>query len=368
MKQPRQIINYIRILAILLVLIPIVHVLADYLGPDRTVTTWTWERLHCEYFAMYDPPGPGYYGCYLHLYDTPSGSCPPESSTQPYFNPIACVSWTGTCGVDFSCDISLSSSIDNCMEGQPGCTSTSHTVTYPEATISGVVNCAQYGLGGWCVSGGNLSLAASEPVSGYFITYIEGTHNGSGFSCLGDFCLRTLVEGSNNFTYWAHSSWNDTSLMGTASIQVDSRPPVISGSLSGTGGSGDWFTSAVTLEASASDPVPGSGLSALEYSLDGGGWTVYLSPLTFTEGNHTINLRAADLAGNTAAYSTIIHIDTQPPFSVFTTPLPFSGWVRGELKPGRHLRRRGERRRLGGTLAGRRGRLAVADWYNDLVV
>ena len=88
--------------------------LADYLGPDRTVTTWTWERLHCEYFAMYDPPGPGYYGCYLHLYDTPSGSCPPTSSTPPYFNPTACVGWPGTCGADFSCSISLSSSIEGC--------------------------------------------------------------------------------------------------------------------------------------------------------------------------------------------------------------------------------------------------------------
>jgi hypothetical protein len=88
--------------------------LADYLGPDRTVTTWTWERLHCEYFAMYDPPGPGYYGCYLHLYDTPSGSCPPTSSTPPYFNPTACVGWPGTCGADFSCSINLSSSIEGC--------------------------------------------------------------------------------------------------------------------------------------------------------------------------------------------------------------------------------------------------------------
>ena len=43
--------------------------LADYLGPDRSVSTWTMERLVCEYQAAYDPPGAGYYGCGLTLYE-----------------------------------------------------------------------------------------------------------------------------------------------------------------------------------------------------------------------------------------------------------------------------------------------------------
>jgi hypothetical protein len=36
--------------------------LADYSGPDRTVTTWSWERKVCHYEAVYDPPGAGWYG------------------------------------------------------------------------------------------------------------------------------------------------------------------------------------------------------------------------------------------------------------------------------------------------------------------
>lgn len=80
--------------------------LADYLGPNRTVTTWVWERKRCEYLALYDPPGAGYFACTLHLYEPPDGTCPATGSTAPYFNPHphACgTSWPGTCGVDIPC-------------------------------------------------------------------------------------------------------------------------------------------------------------------------------------------------------------------------------------------------------------------------
>ncbi|MEW6569511.1 MAG: hypothetical protein AB1449_15375 [Chloroflexota bacterium] len=53
--------------------------LADYLGPNRTVTTWVWRRLRCHYQATYDPPGPGWWGCRLDLYEPPDGSCAPMS-------------------------------------------------------------------------------------------------------------------------------------------------------------------------------------------------------------------------------------------------------------------------------------------------
>jgi hypothetical protein len=54
-------VNYLRIakrsrrvailLAVLLSLLIVVPVLADYLGPDRTVTTYVNRRRHCHYVA-----------------------------------------------------------------------------------------------------------------------------------------------------------------------------------------------------------------------------------------------------------------------------------------------------------------------------
>ncbi|MEW6569175.1 MAG: hypothetical protein AB1449_13620 [Chloroflexota bacterium] len=61
---------------------------ADYLGPNRTVTTWVWRRLQCHYQATYDPPGTGWWGCRLDLYQPPDGSCP--SDVAGYFTPSAC--------------------------------------------------------------------------------------------------------------------------------------------------------------------------------------------------------------------------------------------------------------------------------------
>ena len=37
--------------------------LADYTGPDRVISTFSWERLVCDYDVVYDPPGTGWYGC-----------------------------------------------------------------------------------------------------------------------------------------------------------------------------------------------------------------------------------------------------------------------------------------------------------------
>jgi hypothetical protein len=81
------------------------------------------------------------------------------------------------------------------------------------------------GSGGWCTGYSGLSLTASEPLAGYSITVIEGTLNGERFACPGASCIVDLDEGQNDFTFWALSSWGDSSLMGTASGKRDSQPP-----------------------------------------------------------------------------------------------------------------------------------------------
>ncbi|NIS81035.1 MAG: hypothetical protein GTO14_12690 [Anaerolineales bacterium] len=46
-------------LVALLSLLVVVPALADFLGPDRTVTTFVNRRKRCRYVATHDPPGPG---------------------------------------------------------------------------------------------------------------------------------------------------------------------------------------------------------------------------------------------------------------------------------------------------------------------
>lgn len=94
------------------------------------------------------------------------------------------------------------------------------TITLPEATISAdLQNCGL--VDGWCTNSPTLQLTGSEPVDGEVITLIEGTRNGETFACTGNSCAVPGLEGDNSFTFWAHSSWGDTSQMGSLSAKVD---------------------------------------------------------------------------------------------------------------------------------------------------
>jgi hypothetical protein len=235
-----------------------------------------------------------------------------------YFTPSVC-GWTEAWCQSHGCDISVSSSTVGCGEGEPGCTAVEHFTTFPEATINGSVSCGVPGYSGWCLSTAALSLSGSEPLAGYSILTLEGTRNiipgggGETFACPGAACDVPLAEGTNDFAFWAISSWGDTSLMGTASGKLDTRPPVISGEISGTTGDNGWYLSDVAFSASASDPSPGSGLISFELSLDGGTWVAYTGPLTLADGSHTVELRAGDTAGNVGTQSRAVRVDTRPP-------------------------------------------------------
>ena len=70
--------------------------------------------------------------------------------------------------------------------------------------MDGAVNCDTPGSGGWCRGGASLSLSSNEPVGGESIFALEGTHNGTPFYCDGGSCGLPLVEGGNDFSFWAH--------------------------------------------------------------------------------------------------------------------------------------------------------------------
>lgn len=269
--------HWVAIAAGILLSLVAVGVAADYLGPDRTRSIWVWQRRQCHYQAVYIPPtpasSPSYYACQLYLYYEADASCPAAGSTAPYFNndDHACgASWPGTCGVNLTCRITKEGdSVEGCREGQTGCRQVEQVVTYPEATVQGELQGCVL-RNGWCITLPALSLSAEEPLDGYRIMGIEGTHNGARFYCEGAACTLPLVEGENAFTYWAFSSWGDTSRMGSLAGRVDTRPPQLQGEVSGTAGENGWYVSPVTFTALASDPAPGSGVVVFEYMLDGG--------------------------------------------------------------------------------------------------
>ncbi|MCG2788035.1 MAG: Ig-like domain-containing protein, partial [Anaerolineae bacterium] len=119
----------------------------------------------------------------------------------------------------------------------------------------------------------------------------------------------------------------------TRSISVDTRAPLISGSVSGTSGTNGWYTSTVTLTATTSDPTPGSGIDSFTYALNtsaslstgGGPALVYSAPLTLTDGQHSLTLIARDKAGLENTSNQTLKVDTIPPSLQILTTIP--AWV-----------------------------------------
>ena len=204
-------------------------------------------------------------------------------------------------------------------------------VDLPEATITGdLQNCSL--VNGWCTTSSTLHLTGAEPLSGETIIGVEGTRNGEAFYCSGDTCDVPLVEGQNTFTYWALSSYGDSSLMGEETDMVDTLSPSLSGEVSGAPGENGWWVSQATLSASASDPSPGSGLAAFEVSVDGAGWIAYTAHIVLDEGQHVVQLQATDNAGHLTETTQTVWVDTQLPQSVFTNPPEGSEiWTAGVL-------------------------------------
>jgi hypothetical protein len=204
--------------------------------------------------------------------------------------------------------------------GQLGCSSVEHTTSYSPATISGNVTCAGSTVNGWCTGSAQLALSSNEPVAGYAITLMEGTRNGEIFACPAGAtsCGVPLLEGQNDFTCWALSSWGDSSLMDTASGKVDTQSPSITASLTSIGGDNGWYITDVTLSASATDPTPGSGVDSFTYTLDGGAPVAFPGSLTLTDGVHTVLLQATDGAGHVVTLTRSASVDTVVPSSSFT--------------------------------------------------
>ena len=264
---------FLPVLALLLLFLPGVRrAFADYLGPHRVITEYETETYDVGVWARHE------------YYD---GECAPYLYSA--HDCIICT-WEGDPG--HPCG-------DATYWYKTGEETkvVSKTTQLPEATITGTLeNCGLQN--GWCTAAATLHLSGEEPLDGYSISLIEGTLNGQSFACAANPCDVPLVAGANDFTYWALSTYGDSSRMGTLSAQVDGAPPVIRGSLSGAPGTNGWFTSAATLTASASDPAPGSGLDVFETSVNGAGWVPYAAPLSFTDGVYSVELRAADVAGN----------------------------------------------------------------------
>ncbi|PYF97279.1 Copper binding protein, plastocyanin/azurin family [Georgenia satyanarayanai] len=98
--------------------------------------------------------------------------------------------------------------------------------------------------------------------------------------------------------------------------EPDTTAPEVSAAVTGEQDEDGAYVGSATVTITATDEDGGSGLGMVEYSLDGGEFTHYHEALTVSEpGEHTVDYRASDVAGNVGEGSvtfTVVEADVEP--------------------------------------------------------
>jgi PKD repeat protein len=134
------------------------------------------------------------------------------------------------------------------------------------------------------------------------------------------------TDGVRTVTYRSVDAEGNQEADKTVTVKVDKTAPT-----STAAPDGGTFTAPVQVTLSGADAADGSGLAGIEYRLDGGAWTAYADAITISGlGQHTLEHRATDVAGNVSATGTASYtIEQEPPAnqapSVTATAAPSSG-------------------------------------------
>jgi hypothetical protein len=177
--------------------------------------------------------------------------------------------------------------------------------------ITATLNCSQPGTNGWCLGSLSINLSAADP-QGYSVL-ISGTFAGTPFACpVGNTTcsIPVTAQGQGTITYRVDSSSGLFDSEAT-NYKLDLTTPELNGSISGATGNNNWYRSNAILEISASDPI--SGIASIITTVDGAAPSAYTSPITLSDGIHSVLLTASDQAGNTTQITQTVQVDTLNP-------------------------------------------------------
>ena len=177
------------------------------------------------------------------------------------------------------------------------------------------------GSNGWYTSAASLAISALDPLSG--VASIEYTLDSGNWTPAGSL---TLNEGDHTVQARSTDKAGNVSPVTTRNIKVDTTPPSLASSISGTSGNGGWYVSDLTVTSNATDAI--SGIALVENRVDGGDWSVGSSATLSSDGLHSIDFRATDFAGLQSTTSASVKVDKAAP-SIALTPsgtLGGSGW------------------------------------------
>ncbi|MHB8585737.1 MAG: OmpL47-type beta-barrel domain-containing protein [Thermoplasmatota archaeon] len=163
------------------------------------------------------------------------------------------------------------------------------------ATLSGTA-----GGGGWYTTPVRVSLSAVDTFS--TTTRYVAPGNGSFETYLGPF--NVTAEGHDSVSFYSVDAYGNREATKATTFSIDQIPPVTVATIHGPTGTGGWYQGPVTVSLDATDDA--SGIASTSYSLDGGAFVPYLSPIPVAaNGTHNLTFASVDVAGNAEAPHTI---------------------------------------------------------------
>ena len=288
--------------------------------------SWTNTAVSIQLSATDPSPSSGIAGTYYQIDNNPNGFTN-YSSTGAFT-----ISGAGEHTVSFystdnagNVEATLTEDVDidataptTTLNAYPASDSNSTSATFAFSSVDPTVNGASSGIASfeYSTDGGNIWTAVPNPIT---FTSSDGTITASS-----SVTLTGLTDGSQTFEVEAKDNAGNAgktpSEIASYTWTVDTQPPTTTSAV--TAGTSNpetgWYTSAVQVTITPSDPSPSSGLAATYYQIDGGTVQTTTSPSPFTidlgDGTHTVTYNSTDNAGNTQATQTLtLPIDTTAP-------------------------------------------------------
>lgn len=214
------------------------------------------------------------------------------------------ISCNGNCSIDLPTGSGVANYVVTASQSGISASGSTDWAYDPDSPNIGLDINGSSGRNGWYRSQTLITPIGSDSnsgLAGVFVSVNNGAWQTS--ATLNDGIHHIAITASDNAGNIVNSS---------TIISVDTTTPSISISTKGKASKNGWYVSSPTISASASDSM--SGIASLEFSVDGNSYQPYSSPISFSNGRHTIQFRATDEAGNTTETPVqTLNVDLTPP-------------------------------------------------------